>query len=1035
MAMDSQTSRVPNLIDRPQVPSRSSSLICVSRSDSCIDEKSSCSSSPAQGKANSKGQTSALTREPPHLPPKDQIHIRFSNPATFSKAAAVPNFSRVLPAANDPPMALRTNKRSASCAGTMRNPTRQAKVKRWDGENRTVGNWDGLRRDSELWFEDGDCVVHLYARGQSRRGPSFRVPFKVLQKSNCGAMFSLCFAQMSPSTPGCPPQPSSLSETIAPDSTQNICELYIPAPDESSREASFQWHLTTRNFFAFVFRKPLVGSCLGKSLIDLQERMHLFRSGQINNHEDFLAYADDAGYRSFVDCPDYALAMLYYSEHYQLRELWVDAFAHCVGMNERLCLSTEFEPVSRVTKALITRAYLEMDLHLGRVAAALSNFLEDDLSTSYLGVGQGARTHLDRFRSFLYAFYVEKFGYWPPPEGSSFSKSLYRSMYFDFRSLYDYLVDMESTDSIQLQKPASGGICVLQNVQAFDKRHNYAPLPHPLPRLPEVLEPHNRTQSQRALVAFKLGSKYAKTDRYMTTRAALTAATNTNDISVTSCPLVAAYMRFERECAVKHREEKVSIADARKVRWLLIYGVLQMLVSAIRAPKEVRDTEGSTYPLCCLVAGTPPWTIGAKALTAPGTASINSLEVSGYPDVQKPSTPPMPITTIHPDCETSDYFTQTNGSLDAHCSLQHQLSVEVPATLRISSPILRTPSNSMRSFKGLSFSSFSTRRSSTVIKAPSRPFCEIIVHGYGNGLNETIIDPPSSSASPLSGSPRPSNSVPVPTKETSPTTEAEQFQSADPTNARSLSHRPPTLELRCETIPEAERTPTLESFQIENLYEPSTPDSANESSGSPASVPLTPIWSSRANSTSSASSAGVVEGSALDGGVLGGLVCIDSPSSKYSSYANSPAVNRRGTFHFSFSDTAGESHPGLELSSTISESEIGLAIAPPEEFHRKEENSKFLISKSFSAESFMPTKKDGRPMDMYAAMNMLTSDTPSLAISRGCFLDDGEVDEEDVAPAPVVKMPTLPVVDVAEKPRKKEKRMSLRLIRRGRSSS
>ena len=148
---------------------------------------------------------------------------------------------------------------------------------------------------------------------------------------------------MTPATLGSNTSRGGSSGAATPVDTPNTCELYIPAPDDSSREDSFQWHITTRNFFAFVFGKPLVGTHLGKSLIDLQKRMHLFRSGQINNHEDFIVYAEKLGYLNFVNCPDYALAMLYYAEHYQLQELWIDAFAHCVGMNDNLCLSTEFE--------------------------------------------------------------------------------------------------------------------------------------------------------------------------------------------------------------------------------------------------------------------------------------------------------------------------------------------------------------------------------------------------------------------------------------------------------------------------------------------------------------------------------------------------------------------------------------------------------------------------------------------------------------------------------------------------------------------
>ena len=204
-------------------------------------------------------------------------------------------------------------------------------------------------QDPELWFDDGDCYVHLYARGQSRRGPSFCVPFETLRQFNCGAMFSLCFAQMSPIADSKGANGRRVSSGFStPVSTINTVDIFIPAPEDASKEASYEWHVTTRNFFAFVFGKPMVGSHFGQALVDLQERMHLFRStsnGQINNYQDFLQYVDDQGYRYYVDHPDHALAMLYFSEHYKLRDVWIDAFVHCVGMNEKLSLSQEFEVI------------------------------------------------------------------------------------------------------------------------------------------------------------------------------------------------------------------------------------------------------------------------------------------------------------------------------------------------------------------------------------------------------------------------------------------------------------------------------------------------------------------------------------------------------------------------------------------------------------------------------------------------------------------------------------------------------------------
>jgi len=147
MAMDSQASRVPNLADRIQVPSRSSSLCCTPRCSSSLDENSNCPNSLMQAEARTEGQTLASTGYPAEPPASDQTHIAAHVPAARStQTTGIPNFSRVLSLANDPPMAPRTRIKSARRAGVMRNTTRQEKVKRWEGKTKTVSNWDGLRR-------------------------------------------------------------------------------------------------------------------------------------------------------------------------------------------------------------------------------------------------------------------------------------------------------------------------------------------------------------------------------------------------------------------------------------------------------------------------------------------------------------------------------------------------------------------------------------------------------------------------------------------------------------------------------------------------------------------------------------------------------------------------------------------------------------------------------------------------------------------------------------------------------------------------
>lgn len=335
------------------------------------------------------------------------------------------------------------------------------------------------------------------------------------------------------------------------------------------------------------------------------------------------------------------------------------------------------------------------------MSAALSKFLQEDFSPTYLGLTDAARSHLDRFRRFLHTFYAEKFGYWPPPRGTIFPKALYKSMYYDFKSLYDYLVDTTSTVDISSQGPASGGICVLQNVLTFDQRHNFTSLPHPLPLLPTYISPSKKSDSHRALRQLTLASQHQKTHKIHTMSGALRAATNILDQHVTSSKIVQAYMHFENAHAVNacRRQEKITVMDARKVRWLLIYGTLQYLVSALRAPKQVRDSESSDYPLCYIADPTSSAADCTDATPSPAPSPAPSVNISQAIDqyILESQCSPSPI---EPDCQREDYFTPKN--------LSRRGSMEV-SPLRVSRPA--RPS-SVRSLSQMSLSSLSSRRNS-----------------------------------------------------------------------------------------------------------------------------------------------------------------------------------------------------------------------------------------------------------------------------------------------------------------------------------
>lgn len=81
----------------------------------------------------------------------------------------------------------------------------------------------------------------------------------------------------------------------------------------------------------------MVGESLGWALKSLSERVKTWvPAGDIYVYQEMMQYTDLAGYLNFVDLPENALAMLQLAEEYQDKTLWIDAFAHCVGMKDRL---------------------------------------------------------------------------------------------------------------------------------------------------------------------------------------------------------------------------------------------------------------------------------------------------------------------------------------------------------------------------------------------------------------------------------------------------------------------------------------------------------------------------------------------------------------------------------------------------------------------------------------------------------------------------------------------------------------------------
>ena len=511
-------------------------------------------------------------------------------------------------------------------------------------------------------------------------------------------------------------------------------ELYIPAPATAERGQAFLYHIATRNFFAWIFGKSLVGCNLGASLVGLLNSMNEFRSAGEDNVQEIIDYMDEEGYADMRNQPDHALAILFFAEHFHFKDLWIDAFAHCTGMNDILYTSPGFELMSRTSRALTTRSRIEMDVRLDHCGRRLASFLSDDFSEANLGLPSGARAHLDNFRSFLQSYYVAKLGYYPPESSAvgsaAFPKNIYGQMCSEFQKLYDFLVDSQFKYSDISPSAAQGGICVLQSVQSFDARHKYPSLLHPLPLLPEAEECSSTKQGLGKRLSWAPHkTDKMKPDSRLVTFSSLSKATNRRDQSLLDCSLVRAYRGFEKDCIFSpskaDKSDKLSQTDARKVRWILIYSILQTLLSTTMVPEEVRDIQNVPYNLCVLTAGCPPWKEERPYETLLRTQTDQTREdfhasltkAAAASTETEPCTPPE----IKPDI---DYF-----------ALTHRPQQPRENT---GSSIETTP----LSKKGTVKKALSTLGNMPELRHP-RPqrntYHEILVHGYGNGTNGVTI--------------------------------------------------------------------------------------------------------------------------------------------------------------------------------------------------------------------------------------------------------------------------------------------------------
>ncbi|KJZ74956.1 hypothetical protein HIM_05687 [Hirsutella minnesotensis 3608] len=599
-----------------------------------------------------------------------------------------------------------------------------AALRKWDGARRTCVKWESWEKDAELWANDGNCLVFLHGKGGPRATPSFRLSFSALLAAKCYP-FIARFLVTDDHQPHSPDEITRWHRR----NPRRMVELHVPF--STSRQSRDQ-HVAIRNLLAWATGGSLVGKHLSSTLVALMKSMAEFRSDVEDNARDLLRYLDEKGYTKMANQTHRALAILAFAETFRIKELYTRAFVHCVGMRDKLISSSEYQAVSADSKALIAKARAGMDARLEKTSAMLRNLLDDELSEAHVGISCEIRAHLERFRGFLISYYSAKFGYYPP---RSFNAAVYRTMSGDFALLYNLLKDDTFTCYEMMPSTAAGGICTLQLVQSLDTRLDFEPLQHPLPLLPQ---PERQNSTKRVPWLSRRAS--TKTDVRRLEHAAIVKASNWKD-DIFQNELVRRYRRFEEEVVMSQskaeRKDRVSLADARKVRWILIYAIHQVLRHANTPPPGVVDDCSAHYLLSPAVENLPPWSETCDGIQADASEAM-SFVTAGTTPAESPSAK----VEIKPDI---DYFALTHreSSSQRRRSASSAIPESETPTLERSSSVSRvlgSGSPFRRSVRKL-------RQATTCIPAPeatSSPckplYHEIVVHGYGNGTNDVSFE-------------------------------------------------------------------------------------------------------------------------------------------------------------------------------------------------------------------------------------------------------------------------------------------------------
>lgn len=404
-------------------------------------------------------------------------------------------------------------------------------------------------------------------------------------------------------------------------------EIYVPWPGSATEIHSTIWHITTRNFFAIMYdASALVGTTLFEAMSILFQRITLYPDYLDRNISPVAWLTDYVVRHKFDDVrnnPSYAASLLAFSElpGVQWKDGYIEAFVHCVGMlNMGLQTIPEWRYITPHTKMFLQNANMEVEERIHRAQVWLFSFDFTEMWPTTSAPPSSARGCFDRFRRWLCKYYENAFLHWPPTnELTWLTRDMVLRLRNDFHGLYDYLVDRDVLFDGSEYRPGqkwaitsktghgfradTSELPLTDILLGFDERNGFPHVPHPYPIVPVSMPVHGKPKS-----SFTLKKPTSPADLVaQARRKALSYAEASNVYNLRDqymhTDLVTNFMRFEQNDMV----ENLDPFEARRGRWVLIYGILQVLATVSVDSPNLRYSEGAQYHLSPQMKGIVPW--------------------------------------------------------------------------------------------------------------------------------------------------------------------------------------------------------------------------------------------------------------------------------------------------------------------------------------------------------------------------------------------------------------------------------------------